>query len=96
MIFRLAITITILVGFFVLLYKLLQDKKEKKPKLNWLEPFNKPVFKIPIGLLIIIMTLVYSFRVVKAVPILMKLGLLGINFIIIYAVINYLFKNKKK
>jgi uncharacterized membrane protein YhdT len=96
MIFRLAITITILVGFFILLYKLLQDKKETKPTPNWFEPFNKPIFKIPIGVLVIIMTLVYSFRVVKAVPILMKLGLLGINFIIIYAVINYLFKNKKK
>jgi heme/copper-type cytochrome/quinol oxidase subunit 2 len=96
MIFRLAITITILVCLFILLYKLLQDKKETKTKPNWFEPFNKPIFKIPIGVLIIIMTLVYSFRVVKAVPILMKLGLLGINFVIIYAVINYLFKNKKK
>ncbi len=96
MIFRLVIVITILVGFFILLYKLLQDKKETKPKSKWFEPFNKPIFKIPIGALIIIMTLVYSFRVVKAVPILMKLGLLGINFVIIYAVINYLFKNKKK
>ena len=89
----------ILIGMFVLLYKLLSDNKEKsekKVRLKWLDHFNKPIFKIPIGASIILITLVSTLRLVKVLPIVAKLGLIAIDFVIIYAVIIYLFNNKQK
>lgn len=100
MIYRFLITAIILIGMFILVYKLLTrepTKKEKaKKELKFFEPFKSPFFKIPLGVLITAFTLVYSFRVVKMVPILMKVGLIGLNFVVIYIVINYLFINNKQ
>jgi len=74
--------------------------KEPKEKINSppkrLNPFSSPIFKIPIGLLIIIGTIIYSIRFVKFLPPIMKIGIIGLDFIIIYTVINYLFINKKQ
>lgn len=99
MIYRFLIASIIIVGVFILLYKLLSTKDRSKTspnsQSNILKPFNKPAFKIPIGVLIITFTLVYSLRIIKMSPILMKIGLISLNFVVIYIVINYLFKNKK-
>jgi len=99
MIFRFLIIAIILIGMFVLLYKLLENPKKKKVEnsnSNWLKPFNKPIFKIPIGILIITATLIFSFNLVKVLPIIMKVGVIGLDFVIIYIVFNYLFINKQK
>jgi len=90
----------IVIGMFVLLYKLLSDNKEKSEKkvrrLKWLDHFNKPIFKITIGASIILITLVSTIRLVKVLPIVAKLCLIAVDFVIIYAVIIYLFNNKQK
>jgi len=99
MIFRFLIIAIILITMFVLLYKLLENPKKKKVESrnsNWLKPFNKLIFKIPIGILIITATLIFSFNLVKVLPIIMKVGVIGLDFVIIYIVFNYLFINKQK
>jgi hypothetical protein len=75
-------------------FNYLKEPKEKtnSPPSN---PFNKPIFKIPLGLLIISGTLVYTINLVKVLPPIMKVGIIGLDFIVIYLVINYLFINKK-
>jgi uncharacterized PurR-regulated membrane protein YhhQ (DUF165 family) len=80
----------------ILLLNTLREPKEKTnspPK--WLSTFNKPIFKIPIGILIITGTLIQSLNLVKVLPLIMKVGIIGLDFIVIYTVINYLFINKK-
>jgi hypothetical protein len=94
MIYRFLIATIIIVGMFILLYKLL-SKDKPKTSFNILKPFNKPAFKIPIGVLAIAFTFIYSLRIIKMSPILMKIGLISLNFVVIYIVINYLFKNKQ-
>lgn len=79
----------------ILLIKSLKEPKEKTNSPPWLSTFNKPIFKIPIGTLIIAGTLIYSLNLVKVLPIIMKVGIIGLDFIVIYTVINYLFINKK-
>ena len=101
MIYRFLIAAIILIGMFILVYKLLireptKQKIKRESKFFSIDPFRSPFFKIPIGVLIIAFTLVYSFRIVKMIPILMKVGLIGLNFVVIYIVINYLFNNKQK
>jgi len=89
----------ILIIAFVLLYKSLSYNKEKEKsikRLKWLDHFNKPIFKIPIGVSIILITLVSTITLVKILPIVAKLGLIAIDFAIIYTVIIYLFNNKQK
>lgn len=96
---RFLIFALIIIGLFVLIYKLIPDNKTEKTKtgerFKWLNQFNKPLFKIPIGVLIILITLVGTIRLVKVLPIVMKLGIIAIDFAIIYTVIIYLFNNKK-
>jgi len=79
----------------ILLFNTLREPKEKTNSPPWLSTFNKPIFKIPIGILIITGTLIYSLNLVKVLPLIMKVGIIGLDFIIIYTVINYLFINKK-
>jgi hypothetical protein len=94
---RFLILAVIIIGLVLLTYKLLTNNNEKKTtkRFKWFENFNKPVFKIPIGVLIILMTLVSTFRLVKVLPIVMKIGIIAIDFAIIYSVIIYLFNNNK-
>jgi hypothetical protein len=71
-----------------------KDKKRKISNFFNFDLFNKPSFKIPLGSLIILATLIGTFKLVKALPMMMKLLIIGIDFTIIYLVIIYLFKNK--
>jgi hypothetical protein len=104
MIFRFLIVLAIMAMLFVLVYKLFMRNKEvvstKRKENTILKSFfgifdNKP-FKISIGILILLTVLVSTFRFVKVLPIFGKVGLLAIDFLIIYLVISYLFKNKNK
>lgn len=79
----------------ILLLKSLKEPKEKTNSPPWLSAFNKPFFKISIGILIIAGTLIYSLNLVKVLPLIVKVGIVGLDFIVIYTVINYLFINKK-
>jgi amino acid transporter len=96
------ITLTLItIGLIFLFYNLLSNKEEKKKekkekKNNWLKSFNKPLFKITIGSMIILIILISTLRLVKVLPIVMKLGIIAIDFVIIYAVITYLFNIKNK
>jgi hypothetical protein len=87
---RFIITSLIIITFIFLIYKLIPGKL----KIN--KRFNKPLFKIPIGILLISIVSVGTFQLVKLLPIVMKLLLIGIDFIIIYSIITYLFNNKQK
>jgi amino acid transporter len=95
---KILIPITIIVGLLIIFYKLMQEPKENDKSPPWwdfLKPFNRLVFKIPMGILIISATILQSVTLIKLLPPLVKVLTIGLNFIVIYAVINYLFINKK-
>jgi len=59
--------------------------------------FDKPYFKIPIGVLIIIFSLLYFMRFVKVLPVFLKVGIVAVEYLVVYMVVYYLFdfKNRK-
>jgi hypothetical protein len=70
--------------------------KNNENRYKWLSRFNKPIFKIPLGILIILIVLIGTISIVKVLPLLMKLCIILIDFVIIYTLITYLFNNKNK
>jgi hypothetical protein len=95
MFLRVLALLVILTGMFTLLYFLLREKPTKTKKEKKDNMFNNPLFKKVSGVFIIIFSLILSFRYIKILPILLKVGLIFINFVIIYLVINYFFNKQK-
>jgi hypothetical protein len=101
MFLRVILLSAVLIGMFILIFSLLKEKtlikkKEKTPlKKKENNVFGGTLFKRVTGSFIILFTLIVSFRYVKILPITLKVGLIFINFVIIYLVINYFFNKQK-
>jgi Na+/H+ antiporter NhaD/arsenite permease-like protein len=95
MFLRISLFLVTLVIMFTLVYFLLERKNPLRKKEKKENIFNKPLFKKVTGSVIILFLLVLSFRYIKILPLLLKVGLIFINFVIIYIVINYFFNKQK-
>ena len=85
----------VVVKMFLLIYYLLEEKNPLIKKEKSSSVFGGSLLKRVSGVFIILFTLTLSFRYVKFLPVLLKVGLIFINFVIIYLVINYFFKKQK-
>lgn len=100
MFLKILILLVVLSGMFTSLYFLLRDKppvEKTKPvvKENRFGVFSRPLFKRVTGITIILFSITLSFRYIKVLPLFLKVGLVFINFVIVYLVINYFLTNKK-
>jgi hypothetical protein len=95
MFLRVLALLVILTGMFTLLYFLLREKPTKTKKEKKDNMFNNPLFKKVSGVFIILFSLTLSFRYIKILPLFLKVGLIFINFVIVYLVINYFFNKQK-
>lgn len=81
------IIVLLLVILFILFYKKITPK---------LSLFNSSLFKKTVGYISIAMILVLTIKFVKVIPLFLKVGVIGIDFILIYIIFTSLIKNKSK
>lgn len=85
MIKSIIIGVLLLVILFILIYK----------NKNKLSVFNNTIFKRVVGYISIAMVLSLTLKFVKVLPLFMKVGVLGIDFILIYLIFTTLISNNK-
>jgi len=95
MFLRVILFLSVLAGMILLIYSLLKEKEKPKEKEKTSTVFGDGILKKVSGVFIILFTLTLSFRYVKILPILLKVGLIFINFVIIYLVIKHFFNKQK-
>jgi hypothetical protein len=83
MIKSIIIGVLLLVILLILIYK------------NKLSVFNNKIFKSVVGYISIAMILALTLKLVKVLPLFLKVGVLGIDFILIYLIFTTLISNNK-
>jgi hypothetical protein len=83
MIKSIIIGVLLLVILLILIYK------------NKLSVFNNTIFKSVVGYISITMILSLTLKFVKVLPLFLKVGVLGIDFILIYLIFTTLISNNK-
>lgn len=97
MILRTIIALLSLFGLLYLAFKIFEKPKVKAREPSWfMEIINRPIFKIPIGVILSLISILLALRFVKVLPVVGKVAVIGLEFTIIYLIINYLIINKQK
>ena len=97
MILRTIIAILSLFGLLYLAFKIVEKPKAKpREPSKFMNIINRPIFKIPIGVIISLISILMALRFVKVLPLVGKIAVIGLEFTIIYFVVNYLIINKQK
>jgi hypothetical protein len=96
MIFRFLIAFVPLIIVMIMIYKVLEKPKKVREPSKFMTLINKPFFKIPIGIIISLISILLALRFAKVLPLVGKIAVIGLEFTIIYLVVNYLIINKQK
>jgi hypothetical protein len=97
MIFKFLLGAIFMAGVFSIIWKILDNKPKKSsgPPGFISKLFSNKIFKLVISSIITSFLIILTFRYVKVLPMLEKVGILTFDFIVIYILYNYLFNNKK-
>lgn len=96
MILRTIIALLSLFGLLYLAFKIIESPRVKAREPSWFsKAINQPIFKIVIGVVVSLISILLALRFVKILPLVGKIAVIGIEFTIIYLIVNYL-TNKQK
>ncbi len=96
MILRFLIAFIPLIVAIIMIYKVMEGPKKTREPSRFMSVINKPIFKIPIGIIISLISILLALRFAKVLPLVGKIAVIGLEFTIIYLVVNYLIINKQK